>query len=263
MPPLPDAPAGAEAPQLRRQLEFYETNGYLVVPGALDREEVAALNAAVDADLEANPTLWQTRGNARLTVHVLMAHPVMDGTMRPVGLLPLLEAIMGPELCAEEHSVRIRVPNPDGEPECHWHRDAQRPDPGVPFRTRYLSVVFYLSDVDATTHTFSVIPGSGQGEELPPVEAYDLGAAHHIEGPAGTAVLFNTATIHAGNVRRTDRERRTIHIYCGRSSDRHLSNYTIFPGRLLYAEEESVRRYYGRPNAITRLVQDHFGGGNS
>ena len=257
MPPLPDAPTGAEAPRLRRQLEFYETNGYLVVPGALDREEVAALNAAVDADLEANPTLWQNRGNARLTVHALMAHPVMDGTMRPARLLPLLEAIMGAELCAEEHSVRIRVPNPDGEPNCHWHRDGQRPDAGVPFRTRYLSVVFYLSDVDATTHTFSVIPGSGQGEELPPVEAYDLGAAHHIEGPAGTAVLFNTATIHAGNVR------RTIHIYCGRSSDRHLSNYTIFPGRLLHAEEESLRRYYGRPNAITRLVQDHFGGGKA
>lgn len=247
--------------QLHEQLEYYQTNGYVTISDALAGNEIEEINETVNADLHENASLWENRGNAHLTVHALLCHSVMDKTMRPSRLLPLLEAIMGPELCAEEHSVRIRKPNPDGELECHWHRDATRPDADVPYLTRYLSVVFYLSDVDHTTHTFSVIPGS-HDKDLRPLESFDMDLAHHIEGPAGTAILFNTATFHAGNVRHTNKERRTIHIYCGRASDRYLSNYTIFPQRLLKSENQAERCYYGRPNAMTQMVIDQFGGQN-
>ena len=244
--------------ELQAQLDCYDRDGYLVVPNALDAGEVAAINEFIDGDLIDDESCWEERGRVRLTVHALLSQALLDDTMRPPRLLPLLEAIMGPELCAEEHSIRIRPPNPDGELACNWHRDAERPDADIPYRTRYLSAVFYLSDVDHSTHTFSVIPESGQGDQLPALEEFDLAGAHHIEGAAGTAVLFNVSTLHAGNVRRSDRERRTIHIYCGRSSDRHLSNYTIFPRRLLQSPDPAVRRYYGRPNDITRLMLDRY-----
>ena len=245
---------------LQDQLDDYAETGYLVVPEALSDDEVTLLNDAVDRDRETNDVFWyeKEKGKVEVSVHILAANIEMDLTMRPATLAPLMAAIMGPELCAEEHSIRIRLPNTDGQPECNWHRDASRPDPDVPFRTRYLSIVYYLTDVDSTTHTFSVIPGSAQTDDLPGLADYDLDSAHHIEGPAGTAILFNASMFHAGNVRRTPSERRTIHIYCGRASDRFLSNYTIFPHRLWEDSDEETRRYYSRPNPITRLLLDRF-----
>ena len=248
---------------MKEQLEFFKENGYLVVPDALSTEEVHSINAAIDRDLVENPVMWIGRGQMgrRQNVHALLACPEMDVTMRPPTLLPLMTAIMGKDLCAEEHSVMLRAPNPDGDTECRWHRDASRENSGEdapPYYTRYLSVVFYLTDVDDTTHTFSVLPGTAQSIERLPLEACDLSTAQHLVGSAGTAILFNAATFHAGNVRRTDSERRTIHIYCGRTTDRYLSNHTIFPRRLWEGKDEATQHYYSRPNPITQLLINQF-----
>ncbi len=245
---------------MKEQLEFFEENGYLVVPDALSAEEVRSINAAIDRDLVENTAMWIDRGQMgrRQNVHALLACPEMDVTMRPPMLLPLMSTIMGKDLCAEEHSVMLRAPNPDGDTECHWHRDASG-DAGPPYYTRYLSVIFYLTDVDDTTHTFSVLPGTAQSTERLPLEAYDLSTAQHLVGPAGTAILFNASTFHAGNVRQTPSERRTIHIYCGRITDRYLSNHTIFPRRLWAGKDEATQHYYSRPNPITQLLIGQFG----
>ena len=248
---------------MKEQLDFFKENGYLVVPDALSPEEVRSINAGIDRDLIENPVMWLDRGQMGRTqnVHALLACPEMDVTMRPPRLLPLMRAIMGTDLCAEEHSVMLRAPNPDGETECRWHRDANREnraDAEPPYYTRYLSVVFYLTDVDDTTHTFSVLPGTAQSSELLPLEAYDLSTAQHLVGPAGTAILFNASTFHAGNVRQTTAERRTIHIYCGRTTDRYLSNHTIFPRRLWEGKDAVTQHYYSRPNPITQLLIERF-----
>jgi hypothetical protein len=47
-------------------------------------------------------------------------------------------------------------------------------------------------------------------------------------------------------------ERRTIHIYCGRVTDKHLSNHTIFPPRLWQGKDASTQKYYSRLNPITK-----------
>ena len=248
---------------MKEQLKFFKENGYLVVPNALSIEEVQSINEAIDRDLVENSVMWIDRGQSGRcqNVHALLACPEMDVTMRPPTLLPLMNAIMGEDICAEEHSVMLRAPNPDGDTECRWHRDANREnraDAELPYYTRYLSVVFYLTDVDDTTHTFSVLPGTAQSTELFPLEAYDLSAAQHLVGPAGTAILFNASTFHAGNVRQTTSERRTVHIYCGRTTDRYLSNHTIFPRRLWEGQDETTQRYYSRPNPITQLLIEQF-----
>lgn len=247
---------------VKDQLETYKEQGYLVVADALDAGQVDAINAAIDTDRARPSSFWIEReeGHVALSVHMLLACEAMDVSMRPPRLMPLLEGILGEDICAEEHSVRIRKPF-DGDPYCHWHRDGggwPNLSPRPPYHTHYVSVAFYLTDVDETTHTFSVLPGSGQSDDLPALEQYDLSKAHHIEGPKGTAVVFNAGMYHAGNVRRTARERRTVHIYCGRASDPPISNHTIFPRRLWEAKDEITRRYYARPNAITRLLQEHF-----
>ena len=245
---------------MKEQLDFFSENGYLVVPDALSADEVRTINNTIDRDMVENSLMWYEKedGHCQLSVHILLAQPEIDFTMRPPSLLPLLEAIMGPDLCADEHSVRIRRPNPDGETWCHWHRDATRQSRQAPHSPPYLSVVYYLSDVDDTTHTFSVIPGTNRPDNLPPVDAYDLSTAHHIEGAAGTAIFFDTELFHAGNVRQTPAERRTIHLYFGRTTDRYLSNFTIFPRRLWQGKDQATQKYYSRPNPITKLMLNRF-----
>ena len=247
---------------MKEQLEFYQEHGYLLVPAVLSNEQVEAMNRVIDQDQQEQkiqPLSWIVRedGQVLLNVHMLLSYAEFDSTMRNPMLLPLLEEIMGPDLCAEEHSVRIRKPY-DGEPYCHWHRDAGGLQDRSPYWTRYISVVFYLTDVDATTHSFSVLPGSAQSSQRLALEEYDLAKADHIEGKAGSAIVFNAAMFHAGNVRRTTVERRTIHVYCGRIGDRPLSNYTIFPRRLWEGKDDATQKYYSRPNPLTQTLLDNF-----
>ena len=87
---------------MKEQLEFFQKNGYLVVPDALSAEEVRSINDAIDRDLVENPVMWIDRGQTgrRQNVHALLACPEMDVTMRPPTLLPVMHAIMGQEhLC--------------------------------------------------------------------------------------------------------------------------------------------------------------------
>jgi ectoine hydroxylase-related dioxygenase (phytanoyl-CoA dioxygenase family) len=242
---------------MQQQLEFYARNGYLVVPGAMTAAEVQTANEAIDRDLVENRAFWSDKGNGRLqSTYSLLAQADLDFTMRPAGLLPLMSAILGEEICADEHSVMIRQGSPQST-ECVWHRDTRRTGE-APYFTPFLSVVFYLSDVDESSHTFSVVPGSGQSAEQAPLESYDLTLARHLTGPAGTAIFFNAAMLHAGCVRITPHERRTIHIYCGRLSAPPVSSHTLFPRRLWEGKDDATRRYYSRLNDLTRLVAQRF-----
>ncbi len=243
------------------QLQFFAENGYVIVPGALTAEEVCTINDIIDRDLKARPTLWRGDPNGKYqALNILLANPELDFTMRPPSLLSLMEAIMGPDICADEHTIIIRGANPDGPTECVWHRDSCGGEPHPPYYTRYLSIVFYLTDVDDTTHTFSILPGSAQMADPLPKEECDLSTALHLTGTAGTAILFNAYSVHAGNVRITDSERRTIHLYCGRTTDQHISDYTIFPPRLWGGKDEATRKYYSRRNKISRVLAKHFPG---
>ena len=218
---------------MEEQLEFFAEEGFIVVPEALSADEVRLINDIADRHLVEAAPLWRGDPAGRnQALNILLAYPELDFTMRPPRLLPLMEAIMGPDICADEHSLMIRAANPSGPTECAWHRDGGAGGGEPPYYTRFLSVVFYLTDVDDTTHTFSVIPGSAQTDKPLELEAYDLATAQHLVSAAGTAILVNPYTFHAGNVRNTTVERRTIHLYCGRTTDGPLSNHTIFSPRL-------------------------------
>ena len=170
---------------MENHLADYARDGFCVIPEALSLDEVGEINAAIDADLRENRRLWR-RGNypgVRNSL-VLLSRPEFDVTMRPPGLVPLMEGIMGADLCADQHEVVIRPPNPDGPSQCEWHRDGTRPM-SPPCYTYLLHLVIYLTRVGDDTHCFSVIPGSSQGREFPPIEDYDLDSAVHITGEPG------------------------------------------------------------------------------
>ncbi len=240
------------------QVGFFRENGYAVIPAALSEVEVSRLNQAIDADREQYPQLWAQRGEGgrSQSVGVLLTSKAFDCTIRNPSILPLLEALMGEDLCFEELSVMVRGPLDEEPPPVGWHRDighwAEHP-----LALRNISAVYYLTDVDENSHCFAVVPEGVETKREAPTDR-DGARGMGLYGRAGTAILFNAGSVHAGVVRRTQRERRTVHIYYGHRSQPPLSNHTVFPQRLLEAEDEKARLFYSRPNLITQLICDNF-----
>ena len=120
-----------------------------------------------------------------------------------------------------------------------WHRDGGRHVLSDPLLLWKAQVIFYLSDVDETTHCFSIVPESVSEKRAlraePDLEcgatvvrtrepAQPLGESRGIDiyGKAGTAIVVNSANVHAGTVRQTPHERRTLHIYYGTCSVQYV-----------------------------------------
>ena len=243
---------------MKKELKFFRDNGYFVVPEALSSLEVATLNQAIDEDRERYDSLWLRRGEGgrRQSVSVLLSSAAFDGIIRHPVILERVEALMGEGLCFEELSVMIREPLTGEPPAASWHRD-QRHWQEHPLVLKNLSVVYYLTDVDETTHAFAIVPEAVETKRADPRDV-DPDRGIELYGRAGTAILFNAASVHAGVVKQTLEQRRTIHIYYGHRSLPPLSNHTIVPRRLLEAGDEASRRFYGRPNLLTELMDRNF-----
>jgi|AP95_1055475.scaffolds.fasta_scaffold65629_2 hypothetical protein len=234
---------------------FFRRNGYLVIPAALTGTEVDQLNRAIDRDRQLHPQMWMKRdeGGRSQAVNLLLSCPEFDASIRQPSVFPLVESLMGEEVSFEEHSVMIREPIDGEPPNPAWHRDTPHL-PGHPLAMRHLSVVYYLTDVDEGSHCFAIVPEDVEEKTKMPA-ARDGSGAIALYGAAGTAILFNAGSCHAGMLRRTVRPRRTIHIYYGHRSQPALSNHTISPRRLVDAEDHATRKLFARPNAITELVR--------
>jgi len=243
---------------MQADLNFFIENGYWVIPDALAENEVAALNEAIDVDRVEYPQLWQVRGEGgrQQSVAALLSSDAFDGAIRHPSIWPAVEEIMGAELCFEEFSIMVRQAYA-GEPLApSWHRDTAH-WPEHAYCVKNLSVVYYLTDVDADSHCFAIVPESVEDKKSAP-DQRDGDRGVEVYGKAGTAILFNAASCHAGVVKRSERERRTVHIYYGHRSQPILSNHTLCPRRLLESADSGERAFYSRPNLMTQLVRDNY-----
>jgi ectoine hydroxylase-related dioxygenase (phytanoyl-CoA dioxygenase family) len=236
-----------------QSIQTFKENGYIIVPNALSSQEILDLNQAIDRDLDQNSAMWKKGGDGRSqNANILLSCPEFDATIRHPEIWPLAETLMGEQVCFEEFSVMIRDSWDNPPPESQWHRDTVHL-PEHPMAMLFLSVIYYLTDVNEETHCFSIVPEHVEDKRKSPKGLEPSGNVP-LYGDAGTAILFNAATCHAAVVRRTQAPRRTIHIYYGHHNKPPLGNHTIFPSRLYKSSNEQTRRFYSRPNPITRLV---------
>lgn len=243
---------------MQEAIEFFRQNGYYILPAALSREEVDTLNRAIDADRQAHPPLWMNRGEGGRfqSVSLLLTQPVFDRTIYHPAILPLVGALMGEETRFEEHSVMVRQALEGEPPPAVWHRDTTQL-PEHPLALRNLSVVVYLTDVDEHTHCFGVVPEDVEAKRRLPTDK-DGSRGQGLYARAGAAIFFNAGSCHAGVVKQTPAERRTIHIYYGHHSQPHLSNFTIVPRRLSEHADAQIRVLFSRPNLMTQLIEKNF-----
>jgi hypothetical protein len=125
----------------------------------------------------------------------------------------------------------------------------------------YIQLMLYLTDVDETTHCFSLSPESVDEPILEEAgKQLERGGCFDVHGPAGTVCLFNVAVLHRATVRKTDKERISIQVYYGHRERPYLADDSLIPPMFFINHPDpEVRAFYGNLNGITRMYMRAFG----
>jgi ectoine hydroxylase-related dioxygenase (phytanoyl-CoA dioxygenase family) len=253
------ATAAPALDDLEAQLAFYHAHGYVVLPDLLSPDLVAEMNAAIDRDRQENRFMWYCQTSPDYNCNLLLTEPVFEEAIRQPRLLALVERLMGGPFCFEELAVRHTPPREEGRA-TDWHRDR-----GYwhehPLNLDYPQVIYYLTDVDEGTHSFTISPEPAAGPVLEEKQAHlERGGTLYFHGRAGSAILFNCATLHGVTLRKTERHRRIIQVYYGHPDRPSLSQVTLMPPRLWRDHPDpEIRRFYGKFNRYTRVWLDAVG----
>ena len=242
-------------------LDHFKENGYVVVRGALSPEEVARVNDGIDANRAAHPEEWvlnSRRGHdavGRDAPGVMERTDALDGVVHHPSVIPIVKATLGDGCLCSGLSYLRREPCLADPPEDIdggdplalsrvWHREDSGNVEGADWNDYFapaIQAIYYLDDVDETTHCTSVIPESAATKRsLPKTTEGHLRIDDHetsyvdpakprwmdsfgqenprrigrvdVHAGPGSAVVFNNASFHCGTIRKTDRIRRTVHV---------------------------------------------------
>ena len=203
------------------EIRGLDENGFLVLEDFMGAELLARLRERVEQLFveegeSAGMEFHQEPGCRRLANLV-----DKGGVFREVIALPrLLEYIrhvLGPDI--KLSSLHARSVNPDGEGGQALHADmsaiADERGPWV------CNTVWMLDDFTADNGALRVVPGSHRWRRLPAEVLADPCADHPdqllVTGGAGSVIVVNAHTWHAGTTNRTARSRTALHaFYCRR-----------------------------------------------
>ena len=244
----------------QKELEEFKHNGFLNLGQALSAEDVAKFLSMFDEDRSSYPYMWHAYGyRQEANYEALVSSPRFDELIRHPAILPKIEALMGGPVCFGEIGLR-RMGAYEGEVHQAWHRDRGYWEEH-PLRLDYLQLIVYLTDVDESTHCFSI---STEDVSDKPFKSADdqlrRSAPTHLHGPAGTCALFNVALFHTATTRPTESERKTVQIYYGHQDRAPLANDSGIPTRLSeHPHDEETQAFYGNINERTRLYMRAYG----
>lgn len=241
---------------------FFETNGYLVLPGALSGEELIRVRAAADqaeARWRADPARLGLRTPRLEQVQAPIEYDdLFLDLMEHPRVFPIVREILGEDVSMIDNDLFLTPPQ--AETHAHWHHDVGMPGVYHPRSVLMVKVFWLLSDVAPEGGPTAVLPGSHRyplGFSLPrPENPAEMPGHARMAFPAGTAWLFNGRTYHAALHNQSDTTRRVL-----------IYNYghfwmKVWPGyepseRLLAAAETDVRRQLlGIGEAYTQRLRD-------
>ncbi|MDA0748468.1 MAG: phytanoyl-CoA dioxygenase family protein [bacterium] len=252
------------------RLKFFSNNGYIFLPNALTTQEVTAVNDGIDADRKAHPQHWEPSplASGHLAAgcdapELMHRTEALDGLAYHASVVPLVRQILGQgaQLSGLTYLQREPCDTPpptdldDNDPLCLtrvWHREDSGNVEGAEkndFFTPALQAIYYLDDVDAESHCFSIIPESVETKRTLPrtttgstawgaqdrlrIDDADTGYVDperptwidafgrelprrigrvDLHAKAGAAILFNNSNYHCGSIRQTQHKRRTLHV---------------------------------------------------
>ena len=253
---------------------FFNAHGYVVLANCLSDAELDELNAFCDRSQAERPEAWgltdkrkpHHRNQGLIYSHPLLDYPELDPYTRHPRAYPIVGRLLGGEEHARFAEFNFReTPEGAGLRAMNFHHDAVTEDrlmrePYGP--CDWLCAIHYLTDVEPGSPCFCVVPDSRRYGSLQ--AAFEgLGEAYHeqpLYGPAGTCVLYDTATYHTRLDGDGERMRRTWHQYYGRggwlrTETRYirppssvLTDWNLFPERLALSADPTVRRFFSHWN---------------
>jgi hypothetical protein len=268
------APAFDPASEIDAACDFFGEHGFVVLSDCLDAGELAFLNAFCDRTQRERPDAWGL-GERRKPHHInqglifsqpLLDHPELDPFTQPRRSYPVVARLLGGADYARYAEFNFReTPEGAGERAMNFHHDAVVADrftraPYMP--CDFLCAIHYLFDVEPGSPAFCVVPNSRGFDSLQ--AAFDgLGEAYRevpLYGPAGTCVLYDTATYHTRLDGDGHRMRRTWHQYYARggwlrTESRYvrppspvLTDWNLIPERLALHPDPKIRTFFSHWN---------------
>jgi ectoine hydroxylase-related dioxygenase (phytanoyl-CoA dioxygenase family) len=241
-------------------LDFFRQHGYIVRSDLLSADETDAFGQLFDDDRAAHGYRWHSYGHHQVVNYdALVTSPGFDDLIRHPLIMGAIDELMGGPTCFGEIGARF-MSDYDGDLRQSWHRDKAH-WPQHDLRMDYLQSMVYLTDVDATTHCFSLSPESVDQPVLDDEAAQlERGGVVDIHGPAGTVCLFNVSVLHTATTRATRAVRKTVQTYYGHREHPYLANDSIIPPLFWkHDPDPETRAFYGNLNEVTRLYMRGFG----
>lgn len=258
--------------------DFFDANGFVVLRECLRTGELSHLNDFFDRTQAERPDEWglgekrkpHHRNQGLIYSQPLLDYPELDSYTQQQPSYGMVSRILGGSDRVRFAEFNFReTPVDAGIGTMNFHHDAVSEDrlirkPYMP--CDWLCAIHYLTDVDADTPSFCVVPGSNVFASLK--EAFDgLGAGYRevpVYGAAGTCVLYDTATFHARLDGDGVKGRRTWHQYYARggwlrsslpTTNRYvrppspvLTNWNLFPERLALHSDPDTRLFFSHWN---------------
>jgi hypothetical protein len=271
-------PAFDPATETDAAVAFFSDHGFVVLSNCLDAGELAHLNAFCDRTQDERPESWglsekrkpHHRNQGLIFSQPLLDYPELDPYTRHRSSFPVVAALLGGADHARFAEFNFReTPEGAGPGAMNFHHDAVREDrltrtPYMP--CDFICAIHYLTDVEPGAPCFCVVPDSNHYLSLQ--EAHDgLGNAYReqpLYGPAGTCVLYDTATFHTRLDGDGHRMRRTWHQYYARggwlrsalpATNRYirppspvLTDWNLFPERLAASPDPETRLFFSHWN---------------
>ena len=246
------------------QCSHFAEHGYIKLGKIFDGEELEYFTNLFDTDREKYPYFWHPYGyRQEANYDALVTTPSFDKLIRHEKILPTVESLMGGPVAFGEIGLRMMRAY-EGSLHRAWHRDR-----GYwmehPLKMDYMQLLVYLTDVNDSTHCFSISPESTDQKPLADVsQQLERGGIRDICGPAGTCVLFNVALLHTATTRPTKSTRKTVQIYYGHRDRAPLANDSGIPATFWRDHEDAeTRAFYGLLNERTKIFMRAYGNSHS
>jgi ectoine hydroxylase-related dioxygenase (phytanoyl-CoA dioxygenase family) len=236
-----------------------ERDGFTVIPGVFESEQLEASRAAVDSIFAAEAKIGEARGWHNSSFRVSYLLPQKHALFRSIGgnerLLPIVRRILGDD-CALG-AVNGLSMRPHGEPQ-PLHIDAPETTPGTCI---YLNAVHLLDDFTRINGGTRLVPGSHKSARRrgQSAEVFESQAVY-TEASAGSVILYDGGLLHGGSRNETDRPRRALHLYFHRSWARPDWDYprslSRHVRRAMSQEEKALFGYANLPMRYDAVTHD-------
>jgi ectoine hydroxylase-related dioxygenase (phytanoyl-CoA dioxygenase family) len=225
----------------------FRKRGFLVRPGALDRETVAALRDAVERihvticqqapaapeperidglrfqNVAGSTVKWEwEEGSAHIRSMEPFSHldPRAAALLEDVRITAPVRGLIGEDICS--FTDKLNFKRPAGSP-FPWHQDTPYWAFGCDHVDRLVSVQIYLDDASTDNGCLWMIPGSHLHGVLPvfedrgvigrlytDLERFEGAAPEPLEAPAGSAIFFHGDVVHGSRSNRSSASRRAL-----------------------------------------------------